>query len=283
MTDIPLLRVEEAAALLGIGLKKLRSLHLPSEGVRPRRYRESVLREWLTANGTAEERRRRQARDQFTRYRRWVDRNGNGKPASSHALYYTWRGIVRRTGDPEDPDYGARGIDLYPPWKDDPVAFFDYIESLGARRPGDSIDRIDNERGYWPGNLRIADAVMQNNNRRNCVGYHWDECPEHLGCLCPQPCPGGESCPEVAVMREGREALTPGFWAQFHRAEPVTRAVEEAQLCLCPPGCDGDELTCHETYIWATLRAEVARTAPDSDEPLSLAGREDEAVSFLNL
>lgn len=48
--------------------------------------------------------------------------------------------------------YGGRGINLYPDWENNPQAFIDYV---GNRPSVDySIDRIHNDKGYEPGNVK---------------------------------------------------------------------------------------------------------------------------------
>lgn len=62
------------------------------------------------------------------------------------------------------PNYGGRGVRMAEEWLDDFAAF---IAHIGPRPgPGYSIDRIDNERGYEPGNVRWATALEQRANRR---------------------------------------------------------------------------------------------------------------------
>ena len=62
--------------------------------------------------------------------------------------------------------YGGRAIKMYSKWINNPVAFCRYVESLvGFGYPGLSLDRIDNDKGYIPGNLRYATATEQANNR----------------------------------------------------------------------------------------------------------------------
>jgi hypothetical protein len=167
-----LLPPAEAAGHLGIGLKKLRELGLPYEGRATRKlYRTSVLDRWLANNGTEKERRAKRASERFTVYRRWIDCDGLSRAASDHYLFETWRSIVRRTGDPHDPNYGGRGITMNPGWRDDPVQFFEDIESeLGVLRDGETLDRIDVNDGYFIRNLRKADYFVQNRNRRNVIG-----------------------------------------------------------------------------------------------------------------
>lgn len=63
--------------------------------------------------------------------------------------------------------YGARGIRVCSEWLEDPQAFVSYIAALpGASDLSLSLDRIDNEGHYEPGNLRWATQIEQNRNQR---------------------------------------------------------------------------------------------------------------------
>lgn len=91
--------------------------------------------------------------------------------ASRTSLYRIWTGIKTRTTNQKERAwkwYGGRGITMHPAWADDFVAFRDYVLSeLGPRpSPDHSIDRIDNDKGYEPDNIRWADWFQQANNRR---------------------------------------------------------------------------------------------------------------------
>lgn len=63
-------------------------------------------------------------------------------------------------------NYGARGISVYRPWHDASVYIAWVEQNLGPRPPGHTMDRIDNERGYQPGNLQWATASTQIKNQR---------------------------------------------------------------------------------------------------------------------
>jgi hypothetical protein len=89
-----------------------------------------------------------------------------------HPLYGLWRNIITRTTNSKCKDwaiYGGRGISAHSAWLSDPLLFFSYVEkTLGPKPSAEySIDRIDNDRGYVPGNLRWATAKEQRANQRS--------------------------------------------------------------------------------------------------------------------
>lgn len=83
-------------------------------------------------------------------------------------LRVTWRGMKRRVLDTKCksyPRYGGRGIKIYQPWITSFKEFQKYVKNnLGDRPEGYSIDRIDNDGNYEPGNIRWADAAVQKQN-----------------------------------------------------------------------------------------------------------------------
>lgn len=69
------------------------------------------------------------------------------------------------SNDPCYFNYGGRGIKIAEEWKNNPKAFIDYIGPRPSNKH--SIDRIDVNGNYEPGNIQWATAEQQSNNRRN--------------------------------------------------------------------------------------------------------------------
>lgn len=90
-----------------------------------------------------------------------------------HPLYGTWNQMRHRCHDPKHSNYsayGGRGISVYEPWREDVAAFINWITAnLGTRPEGYSLDRIDVDGNYEPGNLRWADRFTQAANQRRVL------------------------------------------------------------------------------------------------------------------
>ena len=74
--------------------------------------------------------------------------------------------------DKQYKNYGARGISVHEPWRTRASVFAEWLlENLGERPSGYSLDRIDVNQGYEPGNLRWADRKVQGKNKRKIVCF----------------------------------------------------------------------------------------------------------------
>jgi hypothetical protein len=85
-------------------------------------------------------------------------------------LYATWQTMKARCMRPSATNYknyGGRGIGVYPAWVSSFQEFDAWITSnLGPRPDHYSLDRIDNDGNYEPGNIRWAPWKEQIKNRR---------------------------------------------------------------------------------------------------------------------
>lgn len=96
-----------------------------------------------------------------------------GKNKKKHGMsgsleYYIWINMKIRCFKKTSPyykNYGARGITVCDRWKN---SFHNFYQDMGPKPgPEHSLDRIENDGNYEPGNCRWATMIEQNNNRRN--------------------------------------------------------------------------------------------------------------------
>ena len=94
-------------------------------------------------------------------------------PATRHGMrrhphYSTWLNMMHRCYDSAIADfknYGGRGIEVFVPWHD-PRTYIEYVEvMLGPKPDGHTIDRIDNNGNYEPGNIQWLPISDQNRKR----------------------------------------------------------------------------------------------------------------------
>ena len=95
--------------------------------------------------------------------------------ASTTPEYRIWVHMRQRCSNPNDQDwadYGGRGITVCPEWED----FAVFLKDAGPRpTPKHSIDRIDCNGNYEPGNIRwVLFKVQANNKRSNVYVTHND-------------------------------------------------------------------------------------------------------------
>ena len=81
--------------------------------------------------------------------------------------YTCWNNLKQRCLNPQHaayPNYGGRGITVCDAWRG---SFRQFLADMGPRpSPAHSLDRIDNDRGYEPGNCRWTTIDVQRRNQR---------------------------------------------------------------------------------------------------------------------
>jgi len=91
----------------------------------------------------------------------------HGYGSSANPTYMSWQAMKARCSNTNTSyykDYGGRGIAVCAEWSND---FGQFLKDMGERPEGRTLDRIDNDKGYEPGNCRWATNLEQAHNKRD--------------------------------------------------------------------------------------------------------------------
>lgn len=96
----------------------------------------------------------------------------------------SWESMKTRCLNPNSiryKNYGGRNIKIYDLWKN---SFKNFLNDMGERPEGKTLDRIDNDGNYEPSNCRWSSNIEQSNNRRTNICVTYDSKTLSLGEWC---------------------------------------------------------------------------------------------------
>lgn len=166
---------------------------------------------------------------------------------SADPIYRVWRGMLNRCYNPRQAGwnaYGGRGIWVCERWRQ---SFGAFLGDMGERPAGTSLERVDNDKGYEPGNVIWATLEQQNANKRSTrtIVYQGQEVAVFL--LAKQA--GLLRDTLLARLRLGysaEEAVAPSFDSHAKRAALAREQAAARSRCA-----RGHELTAANTYLYS--------------------------------
>ena len=106
----------------------------------------------------------------------WITKHGHASRKGKTPTWYSWSSMLDRCNNPNATHYhryGGRGITICERW----MTFTAFLEDMGERLIGTTLDRINNDGNYEPGNCRWATVAEQNANRKYSTA-----CKPHCAC-----------------------------------------------------------------------------------------------------
>lgn len=93
-------------------------------------------------------------------------KHGHATRKGHSPTYMSWYAMIRRCYNKKNIDYkhyGKRGIKVYALWR---YNFIEFLQYMGEKPKGMTIDRLNINKGYFPGNVKWSTRKEQTRNRR---------------------------------------------------------------------------------------------------------------------
>jgi hypothetical protein len=98
---------------------------------------------------------------------RYTSQRTHGHTSSGTSpTFHSWAGMISRCTNEHHvsyPRYGGRGISVTERWH----SFQNFLDDMGVKPDGFSLDRINNSLSYSPENCKWSDAIQQARNKSN--------------------------------------------------------------------------------------------------------------------
>lgn len=95
-------------------------------------------------------------------------KHGHSRRSGESPEYVVWQNMLRRCRDPNNKRwarYGGRGISVHAAWV---ASFAAFLRDVGPRpSPAHTLDRVNNDGNYEPGNVRWTTCDKQAGNKSN--------------------------------------------------------------------------------------------------------------------
>lgn len=163
-----------------------------------------------------------------------------GLRSRRNPMYRSWYAMVQRCTNPENKSYSAyngRGTKVCDRW----LSFENFCADMGERPVGMTLDRINNDGHYEPGNCRWATPAEQARNTRQSLATHCQRGHE----ITPENTagwkPGRRECKEACDRERKRRR-----WREKAEREGRTVQAAPAERTHCP---QGHEYSPENTYV----------------------------------
>ncbi len=106
-----------------------------------------------------------------------MPKNNDKNTIARKRMYWIWSTMIQRctnTNNKWYKNYGGRGVFVCARWR----IFENFLEDMGYRPEGMSLERINNNDGYHKDNCIWADRVAQARNRRSVITHNGETCKD---------------------------------------------------------------------------------------------------------